>query len=393
MSGDFSSTMRSLNADRFRRSIAGLLVVAVLLGAWTAWLFLSRVARYETTDSARLEVDRAIHLIQAPYTGRVVKTGMVLGAQVSAGDLLIELDSNAERLQLEEERSRLRVLAPQIEALRQQEASTEQARSREQQATLSAIEEAKGRVREAEQSARFTDLEFDRLRQLRDARLIPERDFARGESDARKNHAAVESLQQVSIRLEREQQTRDSDRDAAGKRIQASIQQLEGQRTTSAAAIERLQYEIEKRRIRAPVSGRLGEAQTLRIGAVVREGDKLGAVIPSGTLRIVADFLPPAALGRIRPGQPVRMRLEGFPWAQYGSVAGTVSRVASEIRDGRVRVECSVSAHHATPIPLQHGLPGSVEVQVERISPAALVLRAAGQMVSAPKTTFAAPNP
>ena len=86
MSGDFSSTMRSLNADRFRRSIAGLLVVAVLLGAWTAWLFLSRVARYETTDSARLEVDRAIHLIQAPYTGRVVKTSLVLGAQVSAGE-------------------------------------------------------------------------------------------------------------------------------------------------------------------------------------------------------------------------------------------------------------------------------------------------------------------
>src|ERR1043166_8865560 len=115
MSGDFSSTMSSLNADGFRRSMAGLLVVAVLFGAWTAWMFLSRVSRYETTDSARLEVDRAIHLIQAPYTGRVVKTNLVMGAQVSGGDLLVELDSNAERLQLEEERSRLRVLAPQVE--------------------------------------------------------------------------------------------------------------------------------------------------------------------------------------------------------------------------------------------------------------------------------------
>jgi multidrug resistance efflux pump len=182
-------------------------------------------------------------------------------------------------------------------------------------------------------------------------------------------------------------------RDAGLRRIHADIQQLEGQRITSAAAIERLQYEIEKRRIRAPISGRLGEAQTLRIGAVVREGDKLGAVVPSGTLRIIADFLPPAALGRIRPGQPVRMRLEGFPWAQYGSVSGTVSSVASEIRDGRVRVECSVSANPSTPIPLQHGLPGSVEVQVEQISPAALALRAAGQMVSAPKTAFGAPSP
>ena len=117
---------------------------------------------------------------------------------------------------------------------------------------------------------------------------------------------------------------------------------------------------------------------------MVREGDRLAAVVPRGELQVVADFLPPSALGRIRPGQPARLRLEGFPWTQYGSLAATVSRVASEVRNGRIRVELSVDSNGASPIPLQHGLPGTVEVEVERVSPATLVLRAAGKLLARP---------
>jgi membrane fusion protein (multidrug efflux system) len=97
----------------------------------------------------------------------------------------------------------------------------------------------------------------------------------------------------------------------------------------------------------------------------------------------VAEFDPPAALGRIRPGQAARLRLKGFPWAQYGSIEGRVATVGNEIRDGRVRVECDVIGSAASLIPAQHGLPGSVEVRVEEISPAALALRVAGEWIGA----------
>jgi hypothetical protein len=61
-----------------------------------------------------------------------------------------------------------------------------------------------------------------------------------------------------------------------------------------------------------------------------------------------------------------------------------VRRVASEVRDGRVRVELGVAPDAASRIPLQHGLPGTVEVQVERLAPATLVLRAAGKLLARP---------
>ena len=67
--------------------------------------------------------------------------------------------------------------------------------------------------------------------------------------------------------------------------------------------------------------------------------------------------LPAVALGR-RAGQPARLRLDSFPWTQYGSLATTVSRVASEVRDGRVRVELTVASEPPARLPLQHGLRG-----------------------------------
>ena len=146
---------------------------------------------------------------------------------------------------------------------------------------------------------------------------------------------------------------------------------------TSAATIERLEHEIERRHIRAPTAGQLGEAAVLQIGAVVREGDVLGAVLPPGALRVVASFPPPVALGRLHAGQSAQLRLEGFPWTQYGSLAATVTGVAYEVRDGQIRVALALAPDIAFPIPLQHGILGTVEV--ERVAPATLVLRSIGK--------------
>jgi multidrug resistance efflux pump len=385
MATAFTRTMRSLRADRFRSSLGVLLLATALLVGWTVWLLYARVARYETTDSARLEVARAIQVIQAPYAGKVVASHLVLGAQVQAGDVLLELDANPERLQIQEERARRNVLDPQLESLNAEIEAALQARAREQEASHTALEEARARIREAEASARFTASDVGRYKQLFELGIGAERDYARAQSEAQRASANVESLQQTVARLEQEQRTRESDRDARIRSLQTAISRLEGEKTTTTAALDRLEYDVEKRRIRAPASGRLGEVATLHAGAVLHEGDRIGAIVPAGTLKIVAEFPPAAALGRIRPGQAARLRLKGFPWAQYGSISARVATVANEIRDGSVRVECELASQVSTPIPEEHGLPGSIEVEVERISPVRLALRAAGELLTAPR--------
>jgi membrane fusion protein (multidrug efflux system) len=72
---------------------------------------------------------------------------------------------------------------------------------------------------------------------------------------------------------------------------------------------------------------------------------------------------------------------------QFGTVSATVSGVSRELRDGMVRVELSLQPSADSKIPLQHGLPGSVEIEIERASPATLVLRAAGKLLSPERAT------
>jgi multidrug resistance efflux pump len=392
MATEFSRTLRALETDSFRGSLLALMCVIALLGGWLAWFFLAKVARYEVTDTARLEVDQEMHPVQSPVLARVVSSNLVLGKEVKAGDTLVALDTNAERLQVAEQSTQLAALASQIDSFKAQVSQLEQARAREQQTARVAIEQAGAKYREADALARSADHEAHRLERLAAEGLVPRREYDIGKMEAERLRDAADSLKLEPDRIERDLRTHESDRRAQLENLQSQIRKLEGDRTTVSASVERLSYEVERRVIRAPVSGRLGEvAATLRPGAVVNEGDRLCAILPPGHLRAIAEFAPPAAFGRIRPGQPARLRLEGFPWAQYGSIAATVSTVASEIRDGKVRVELSIARNPAFTVPLQHGLPGSVEVEVERVSPVALMLRTAGQLITRPRSVFATP--
>jgi multidrug resistance efflux pump len=388
MASTFFRSVRSLEVDNSQRSYLGLLLAVTLLGAWMAWFFLARVSVYAVTNKAELEVDRAAHPVESAVSGRVVATHLALDREVKAGEVLVELDSGAQHLQLTEEQTQLASTNPQIHSLEEEIASEEQALEQDQQSAKDALEEARAHAREAEAGAAFAQAESERLRKMYDAGVIAVLDLNRGVADAQQRRAAADSLHYAVVRLEGEQRTRTNERKAHIEQLTSQLNKLRGERATAGVTIQRLEEEVDRRWIRAPIEGKLGEVAPLRIGAVVHEGDKLGVVVPAGKLRVVANFDPPAALGRIRPGQRARLRLEGFPWAQYGSVTATITNVASEIRDGSIRVELALDSHPESRIPLQHGLPGSVEVEIETLSPANLVLRTAGSLLAGPKSNF-----
>jgi len=386
MSTSFPRTVEALRIDRFGGSLLVLLLAVTLLGGWLLWFASAGITRYEVSTAARLEIDQEAHAIQSPVLARVEVSHLVLGRSVRTGDVLVELDANAERLGVEEERNRLASLAPQIEVLEAQIARVEQSRGHERESTLVAYEEANARFQEAESLARQAQADASRLEQLHAEGLAAGRDSEQAKSEAERRKHAAEALRLDADRLEREQRTRESDRNVQVTTLRGQIQKLESDRNTALATIQRLSYEVDRRGIRAPITGQIAEAAPLRPGTVVDEAEKLGAIVPEGRLRAVAQFPPATALGRIRVGQSARMRLDGFPWAEYGSIAAKVSRVAGEVRNGTVRVELSIDTTTPSQVPLQHGLPGSVEVQVEQLTPAALVLRAAGRFWAAPRS-------
>lgn len=379
MPSPFFRSERFLESETFKRGTWGLLIAAVLLGLWIAWFLRAQVAVYAVSETADLEVDRAAHPVESQYSGRVVTSTLALDRVVQEGEVLVELDADMQKLQLTEERTKLGALGPQIQSLEDQIAAEQRASDQEQRTASIALDEARAHFREADAAAHLAESEAQRLSQMYSSGVLAKADFERAQANAAERRAAADSLQLAVSKMEQQRLTDAEDRRAHLEGLRSEVNRLRGVEETTQASIKRLEDEVDRRFIRAPVNGRLGEVANVRAGSVVREGEKLAAVVPTGDLRVVANFRPADALGRIQPGQPARLRLEGFPWTEYGSVNATVTHVASEVRDGQIRVELAVAPYSTRRIPMQHGLPGTVQVQVERVSPASLVLRVVGR--------------
>jgi hypothetical protein len=84
----------------------------------------------------------------------------------------------------------------------------------------------------------------------------------------------------------------------------------------------------------------------------------------------------PGALARLRPGQKATLRLSNRSGQEAGTFPALVTDIPSS-SGGNSQVEMYVSS----PEPLQPGLSGQVQVEVDHVSPAMLALRAAGQFV------------
>lgn len=382
MSATFSQTLRSLSGEPRRLSLLGIVLTLTLLAGFCGWFFGAHVLVVETSEAARLEVDRAAHAIDAPVAGKIVSTRLTIGLMVSAGELLVELDAESEKRRLEEATAQLAAIGPELEALRRALVAEEQAIMSDRGATAIALEQARARREESEINQRLALEEASRAGRLRDGGAISDLDQLRKQSEADRQRAATDVLSLDVGRQQGNQQTRESQARARLEDLRRNVAMLEGRRATTTVTIGMLMGEIGRRTIRAPVAGRVGDAAELRPGAYVREGDKLGAVVPAGEIKVVTEFLPVAALGRIRPGQQARVRLDGYPWIEYGMLRATVTGVGSEVRAGRIRVELAVSAEPPSGLPLEHGLPGSVEVEVEQVTPAALVMRAVGKSLT-----------
>ena len=378
----FTRCTRALNADGFNRSAMTILLTTILLGGWLAWFALAKIELFETTAAARLEIDRAAHPIEVLAGGRVKATHLTVGREVKAGEVLVELETESQKLQLAEEQARISALRGQLAALGGQASAQQQVQAETRQAAPVALDESRAKLAEAEASVRAAEDEAARFETLRADGLIADAELVRVKAEAEKRRAAAEALRIAINRQNKDQRANDSTQQVALEGLKLDAAVLEGEIKTRQTTIERLQHEINERFIVAPASGKLGETAELHIGQVVREGDKLGAVIPDGKLRAVAEFPPSDSLGRIHAGQTASLRLDGFPWMEYGKVAGEVTSIASESRSGKIRVELQVHPESAPLIPLQHGLPGSLEIEVERISPAALVLRSVGKLLA-----------
>lgn len=79
--------------------------------------------------------------------------------------------------------------------------------------------------------------------------------------------------------------------------------------------------------VAAPIGGRV-EALPARVGQSVPVGGAVAIVVPADAELVAELFVPSRAAGFIRPGQPLRLKYQAFPFERYGAQDGVVTDIS-----------------------------------------------------------------
>jgi membrane fusion protein (multidrug efflux system) len=376
----FKSTLQSLEMDNARdRRVAATLIVAAAI-AWGFWAVIARIPIYATSDHARLESQQSTYRIAPAVDGHISRADLQLGQTVHKGQILIELDSTTPRNALEEGITRVAALQRDVTALDRQVQAEMRTFEADRARQAVSIAEAGAAADEAVAQLESARRQSDDLAKLRAAGIAADANASAAAQEAKARLAHVTTLDLGRQRLETTRTVSAAEAQSRLAALQAQRTRLQGDVALAQRAIAQLQHEIELRRVVAPVSGRIGELQNVHVGTFVGAGSGLGTVVPDESLRIVAD-LSPDLMTRVRAGEPARFRYDGFSTLTHGSVAAIVTRTGTEVRDGTFEVILAPVVGGTTPkIPLTHGLRGSIDIEVERLSPLDLLLRRAGEL-------------
>lgn len=386
MAYPFERTLRSLNGYESGTRVLLVALVTLGLGGLVAWAVGAEVPVMKVSSQGRIEPHNAVYRLEPPAAGRVVRSRLDLDEDIKEGDLLIEFDTRSERLELEQSKATTVALEQELAVVRDQIANKKAELTASGQVDEVAVREAEEKEGELAPRHRLAEQRAE-LAQKSPSGSISELEKLERltEVDALNSASRAQSL--AIVRIRREQAVRRQTVTAQLLGLKREELRIEGQLRELKVAIDRLAYQIEKRQYRAPASGRLVDVVELAAGDFIADGQRLGTILASDAeVRVRARF-PKEMVGIIQPGQTAQLKLDGYPWTIYGTVPARVTRVGTEpgiaatpeAIPGTVRVELDIQAPADPRIQLQHGLTATVEVEVARVSPVALLMRAIGE--------------
>lgn len=345
--------------------------------AFVTWLGVGSTKVYAVSPNGSLLAAGAPTPIQAGVAGVVTKNALVLGARVTAGDVVVVLDTHAEELKLAQAKATVAAL----EQSRGIVAELVDAESALVEATTAAAGRKLG-------SARTRQVAASNIIALRERELtLLDRAHESGVSsgidalhaaqalDHDRAQLAIQVADTAAIGADLEQ----IDREGRVRLLttQRELVEIDGRKVSADAEVASLEWEIARRTLRAPIDGTVADVVATPPGAAVTADQSFGTIVPDAPLKWVAYYAPGEAVGRLKPGQHAKIKLDAFPWTAYGALDGTVTSVGSEAREQRVRVELDVMPSRN--ITLSHGMTGTADVEVETLPPYRLALRLLGR--------------
>lgn len=258
-----------------------------------------------TTDDAYVRANST--LLGARVSGHIAAISPKDNSRVKAGDLLIKIDDGDYRIAVDSARAKTATQEATITRI-----------GRQVEAQLSLVEQAKAQLESAQAGVKRAQFDFERQQQLSTKGFASQATFEQSQATRDQSTAQVQSAQAAL--------------DAAERNIDViKAQKIEAERQLAElkAALAKAERDLAFTEVRAPVDGIFAN-RLVNTGDFIQVGQRLANVVPLDEVFIDANFKE-TQLGRIRPGQPAGLTIDGVAGREVEGVVESLSPAAGAV--------------------------------------------------------------
>jgi hemolysin D len=324
---------------------------------FVAWAWFSQVDDVAVAQGKLIPRTEA-RQVQHEDTGKVVQLLIKEGDQVTAGQKIMELDTEraegevnrlktiltateAELLQTRGMLARMDLQAQTKAAIAGTEVDAQRVSNEQNQI---AIEAQRQIMQQLEVTARTRQTRLQKLEEGRQAGAISEEYIMSRQEElqevqrrmtesqsvidrstsemARLRAGMIQKQAEVSqARLEAQQQK---------EQLQLRLMELEAKISETKVLIAKATAEVKRRFVLAPSSGEVLSMKVRQTGQVIQPGEVLAEIAPQGQPLILSAWLPAQEAGFVKEGMPVKVKMEAFAYQDYGIISGKVNQIGRD---------------------------------------------------------------
>jgi hemolysin D len=202
------------------------------------------------------------------------------------------------------------------EQVYQAEKELREAQQRVIQAQLQEINNANSQIFEADKSlqdieARITENRGNYASAIKDVERL-QAEFAQKQAQGEK--LQIESQQKI-------------------KQLEVEISQIEGQMTDARNQLLSAQAKLRYNYLRSPIDGVVSMFDVQNVGEVVQPGKTIAEVAPKDAPLVLSAKIPNREAGFIKKDMPVKVKLDAYPYQDYGVISGKVTSISADAKE------------------------------------------------------------
>ena len=344
---------------------------------FSAWAWFGSIDEVASATGKLIPKDE-VFKIHAIELGKVVNVAVKEGETVKAGQVLVELDTDlsvkeVERLEallfaLRTERVQLEGMRDGIRLQAQSQTAISEATVQSQQSTITqsklTVDNSRLQLNQLQEDSAAQRSRLARLQPLYADGALPKEYLFEAEQRLRDRQRTITetqgNLDKTLVEINRSQlglseKIAEAHRSRLMmlqqiKELEIKLTELDSKFNESRVLLESAKTKLKQRFLYAPVTGVVSTLNLRQSGEVVQPGQSIAEIAPMGKPLVLSTVLPNQEAGFVKVGMPVQIKLDAYPFQEYGVISGRVMTISPDSkldeRRGQVyRVDVELLQH------------------------------------------------